>query len=366
MYVVEMEQPGDMSSCGTSLSPSQVNSTANVTTLVLAVFVTAVSLAIAAFGGWQRGGTFAEQMIDVALAAVAVLFVHLMPSQWRALGLTARVIAGVLWLLGLVVVVSGQAAFILLSQQRAGNIRAASVLAITMPTVKSVQDDRNLTLIAGDIVKVSTELARVQSRGCERRCSILVVRKAALTARLAALNIEADEVKRHEAEADRIAAHVERDAELRDSLRADPVASHFARSFGTTESPVMLGQAVASAVVLEGAAILAWLSVVVAPDRVVRRANRAGDSSAAAMSQPTMIDVAPIARGDDALNYPMTDARALVLSDDERVLDHIHAAVRAGRLKPTQKSIREFVGCGQKKAGDLNRLYAERFGRAIA
>ncbi|MCV9986280.1 hypothetical protein OIV52_31105, partial [Burkholderia pseudomallei] len=50
--------------------------------ITIALLATAVSLGIAAYAGGLRGGTAVQRTMIVALACVAVLYVHLIPMCW--------------------------------------------------------------------------------------------------------------------------------------------------------------------------------------------------------------------------------------------------------------------------------------------
>lgn len=330
--------------------------------LAFALLATAVSICIAAFSGGERGGTYAEQAMSIALSVVAVLYVHLAPTLLQRLGWAVRMVAIVLWFVGLVVVAYGQATFVMLAQEHAGNVRALSAPDATIQVVAAAPGVRDPLQIAQDVSRMRLALARVDANACLGACTRLKVQKTALLAKLAELNVEASEATRREAAADRAAEQLEHDNALRDRLRSDPVVSHLAKLLGTTESVLSLSLAVAVAVVLEGAAIVGWLTVRVASGRQEDRATRAATLPDTLASRDYAIAVAHVG----GIEHPPTLAGANAserLSDDTREIVRIHAAVCAGRLSPTQKAIRKFLGCGQQRAGHLNRVYAERFGR---
>ncbi|MGN6083545.1 hypothetical protein [Trinickia sp.] len=334
----------------------------NKTALAFALFTTAASIFIAVLSGGERGGTHAEQAVSIALSMVAVLFVHLAPTMLPRLGWAARMAAIVLWFVGLVVVAYGQVAFILRAQEHAGNVRALAVPNEPMQTVVAMPGVRNPLQIAQDVSKVRLALARVDAEACFDSCVQLKARKASLSAKLAVLNVEASEATRREVAADLAAEQLERGNALRDRMRSDPVVSHLAKSLGATESVLSLSFAVAMAIVLEGAAIMSWLVVGSASGRQEGYASRVDALPDVAGSAGNATDIAPAAGIERLLAMDTTNAGGS-LSDDEREIVRIHSAVSTGRLSPTQKAIRKFLGCGQQRAGHLNRVYAERFGR---
>lgn len=336
----------------------------HVVALVLAILTTSTSLGIATYAGWQRGGLLVERLMSVALGSVAVLYVHMFPMAGRPLHVPARICASAMWCVSVVVVLYGQVAFFMISHQHAGNQRASTVQVSVAP----LQQGRTLTSIAQDVVKVSTSLASANARHCEGECSNLKVRRAILMAQLTALNTEAGEAKRREVAEDRRNEQVDRNEALRATLRADPVVSAVATWLGTTESGFELMLAVASAVVLEGAAIVGWLLVSVASGRaavvsdsglvtVDSAGRRATIASSRVETVPELGAVAPdpaAAGGESSSSRPLTE--------DELLLNKIHEAVMTGQLKPTQEAIRKHLSCGQPKAGNLNRQYLVHFG----
>jgi len=363
--------------------------------IMVAVLPTTVSLGIATYAAWLRGGTLAQRLMLVGLAGVATLYVHaFLPMRWRALSVSTRVVGGLVWCFGVLVVMYGQATFIVASQWEAGNQRAASVPVTPGPEGADVPPGRSLTEIARDAARASADLALVESRRCIGDCRTLTSRKTILSAQVAALNTEADEAKRREAEEDRRNEQADRIEALRATLRASPVAALVALRLGTTEATVELAQAIACAVVLEGAAIMGWLSVSVSLRRPVGRASVASDDHQPVVSvQSVASDVTePVVRGqpvsvsdpvevvpESAL--PVADAAVVVpvgecveeqanvgplSSEDDELLTIIHKEVVDGRLKPTQKAIRDYIGRGQPEACRLRRLYVARFGRARA
>lgn len=340
-----------------------------------AVLATAASLGIATFAGWQRGGLPAERAMNIVLSCVAVLFAHLLPAGWHALGRRTRFFAFALWCVSLVVVLYGQVTFFMVSQLHAGDQRAETVPG-TVQHYMNMPPGRTLTQIAQDTANVTGDLARAKARPCLDNCPGLNVRRSALAAQLAALDTEASEAKRREAEEDRRVAEAERIEVLRAALRADPVASVVASWVHTTESRLELMLAVACAVVLEGSAVMGWTLVSVAMGRASSRESVVL-GRAAVVPEPHVVAPQPgfatidSAAGDGELAAVAvvqgitptgSDARPF-LSEDDLLLEKIHDAVLAGEVDSTQESIRKLLRCGQPKAGRLNRLYRDRFGR---
>lgn len=348
-----------------------------------ASFVTAVSLAIAAYGAWQRGGAQVEQVINIALASIAVFYLHLSPTRWNAFRPLPRAFAFALWCVSLLVILYGQVTFFMVSQHHAGDQRAATVRA-TVPQTLAKPRGRSLTEVAQAIAKVTADLARVDTSRCEDGCPRLVSLRMTLLAQLSALNTEADEAKRREADEDRLNRQIDSNERLRMTLRADPVASAVAAWLGTTESRLELLLGVAYAVVLEGAAIIGWLLVPIASSRGSgREAQAFGRDTVMPKRETVASEPATVAsrvdpttgvyaeRADDhvglASSHALLDQSSFEnrpASEDDLLLEKIHEAVLAERLKPTQAGIRTFLCCGQQRAGRLKRQYLARLANA--
>ncbi|MCW0022744.1 hypothetical protein [Burkholderia pseudomallei] len=341
--------------------------------MVGASSATAVSLGIATYAGWLRGGLPVERTMNIALGIVAVLYVHLLPMGWRTLRISTRVCAFVLWGVSLVVVLYAQLTFFMVSQQHAGEKRAASASANVTPASPKLPPARALTEVTREAARVSADMARTEARRCVGDCPALKTRETILAAQLAALKTEADEAKRHEIEEDRLNDQADRN----EALRADPVASVVALWLGTTEALLELLAAFSYAIVLEGAAIIGWLMVSVAPGRAVGRATIVSDRGSMALDDEALAlgyDIAARSRATPADNdaagasggdVPASEgAGSPATFEYDVLLQEIHKAVAAGRLKPTQAAIRGFLKCGQSKAGKLKRDYVLRFGGA--
>lgn len=315
--------------------------------IALATGATLASLGIAIFVGWQSGGMLIERIMRVALIGVAVLVVHWLPLGWSTFRGISQLCAFALWIVATAVVLFGQVTFFMISQRHAGDLRAAMIPAHVVPTNVDLHPVRSRTEIAREAAKLSADLARSQIQHCAGDCPTLRVRRAHLAAKISALGVEAHEAMRREASEDWRNSQAERDDDRREALRADPVAFPVASWLGTTERRLELIIGFASAVVLEGAAILGWTFVAVAWGRDAGRSVIVRDYAHGAPEPDPATEGEP--------------SRA-VMSEEDQLLDRIRTAVVADKLKPTQNSIRNFLRCGQPKAGKLNRLYLEKFG----
>ncbi|WP_322035461.1 hypothetical protein [Burkholderia cenocepacia] len=343
------------------------------------MFATIVSIAIAMYAGWYRGGLTVERAMSISIGCVAVLYVHMLPSVRQALAGRARLFAFLLWGVGLIVVLYGQVTFVLVSRQHAGDQRVAMAPTITQPFLRVTSPRRTLTEIAREASKAKVDLARVEARSCVGDCQWLKVRRTILETQLATLETEAGEARRHQGEEDRHNRLVDQEAASRAALRVDPVASEVATWLGTTEGRLELMLALACSVVLEGAAITGWMLVLVRSSRTNDRAavmagrldeslgQRGGapESRAATSDRLGAIADREFVLKDGAKIADGAATRGEYSEGDLHLLQEIHAAVVAGRLKPTQAAIRGLLRCGQSKAGRLKRAYLARFGETL-
>ncbi|WP_175786910.1 hypothetical protein [Burkholderia anthina] len=340
-----------------------------------ATAATAVSITIAMYAGWHRGGSVVERIMSIAMGCVAVAYVHLLPMGRRLLNGPVRLLGFALWCIGMIVVLYGQITFVLIARQHAGDQRAAMIPTTAPLSRREMLHERTLTEIERDGAKAKVDLARVEARSCVGDCQRLKIRRTILATQITTLETEAGEVRRHEAEEDRRRELADREAALRMAARADPVARQVAPWFGTTEGRLELLLAVACSVVLEGAAITGWMLVPVVSSRgrgcdvVVFNRNEQPPEQMAVASESEFATSGrerPVADRErvstDSGMIADEDVTVGECSDDDlHLLQEIHKAVVAGHLRPTQAAIRQYLRCGQPRAGYLNRQYVARF-----
>lgn len=363
-----------------------------ILTTTVALVATSVSLGMAMSAGWHLGGLFYERAMYVALFGVVVLYVHLLPTFRLMLSGPARTVATALWCGALMVVFYGQVMFFLISQQHAGNIRAASVPAINVQDRLASRRGRGLAEITQDSARLTADLVRTKMRRCIANCPTVKARAAIIEAQLAALKTEAEEAKRREADEDRWNKALDRDESLRAALRDNSVALQIASWFGTTEKNVEFLHALLSAVVLEGAAIVTWM--LAAGEREHRASSVSsganhhslapltrGGSSTIAQSHDIVVaaskSIAPAIKPVGELETPLgsskanfvastsnaekcTDSATKRESELENLVAQLERDIAAGLLRPTQEKIRRHLRCSQKKAAELRRLLALR------
>jgi hypothetical protein len=262
--------------------------------------------------------------------------------------------------------VYGHSTFFLLAQAHAGEGRAA---AMPSPTMSS---GVTLTAIMEERAVVTAQLAAVELHRCVRDCPGTRARRMTLAAKLDALNAEADDVRRINAEQDRIVAQ-------RDALLADPVTSRIATLLSLPLARVDLISSLMFAAVLEGVACLLWSvslrpPAAPAPVAAVTVPTPPSIAEASVVAAMTPLAVTPVTTGrDEAIsrNGNATDRRGGVvdsraphnstdapLPESSPADDDVAILIRdvaAGRVRPTVADIRRHLGCSQARAAALRR-----------
>ncbi|OJA51102.1 hypothetical protein [Burkholderia ubonensis] len=346
-------------------------------TLALAALATTTALSLSVLSGWQRGGTLPERFIWIAIGVVLVTSAHLLPALIRDAPIPVRGVGSVLWGACLLTACYGHAVFFAFAQQHAGEQRASTVQAISVPSPV-----RGLTTVMAERAAVTAQLASANARYCVGNCVTLESRRTALAARLDALNAEADDVRRQQATTDRVTVQ-------RDSLLVDPVTSRLAALLRTTTVRVDLLTGLAFAAVLEGVACLLWsialrsplpkplpvvtgeVSPAVTVTRAVTEPVVAAVADAAGMTQPVVMPVTASHDDGTVSRNPVTPShdsttRSHAPRDDPiaplpvaaPIDDHLSRLVRdvaAGLVRPTVADIRRHLGCSQARAAELRR-----------
>ncbi|HDR8993800.1 hypothetical protein [Burkholderia cepacia] len=323
---------------------------------VLAFSATATALCLSLLAGWQRGGTWPERLMWIAIGMVLVTSAHLLPSLIRDASLRVRVVGGLLWAACLATACYGHAVFFIFAQQHAGERRAS---AISVAPLRSPA--RGLTAVMAERATVTAQLAAANARYCIGNCATLDARRVTLTARLDALNAEASDARRIEAAHDRVMTR-------RDALLADPVTSRLAALFGTTTARLDLLAGLMFAAILEGVACLLWW--VVLPSSLVSATASVATGTASPDVPPvtTVTDMtlsvgasvsSNRAQDADSCNSdtPVTRQPDAPSRDDE--VARLARDISAGLVRPTVADIRLHLGCSQAKALALRRRLAE-------
>lgn len=354
--------------------------------VVLAVGATGTALCLSVLAGWQRGGSLSERLVWVAIGVVLVVSAHLLPSLIRDAPIAVRSVGSLLWGACLATACYGHVVFFVLAQQHAGEQRAA-----TMASVGVAPAGRSLTVVMAERSNVTRQLAIAQAQRCPRDCPTLEARRVTLTARLDALNAEADDVRRQQTTDDQVTVQ-------RDALLADPVTARLSALLGTTVSRVDVLSGLLFAAVLEGVACLMWTvalrsSPLPAPGAVVTHATPSTVSPVVTVTEttPTTVmtvrmvtattpdpvmavkldgDDGPVSRESVTPNHgsptgihaprddPVTPSRGIESTDED--VTRLAQDVTAGHVRPTVADIRRHLGCSQARAAALRRQLALR------
>lgn len=321
---------------------------------MLAIAATGTAIFMSVLAGWQRGGRLSERLVWCAISVVLVLCAHLVPALCRDASAVVRYIGGGLWAACMIAVACGHATFFLLSQQHAGERRADSIAVVVSSAGRAAPPGRSLTAIAAEQATFKAALGAVSGQSCSRGCAALHAKRIALSARLDALDVEADEAKRWERDEDRTVAQADRMTTLRDAMRDDPVTTRLAALARMTPEKTNLLLALAFAIELEGMACLCWYVA-------LRLRNSQGASASFAVTQEVARSVsashAAVTLSDMTLGEPNT-AHAPNTEIDGSLLQ-LRRDVAAGRIRATVADIRRHLGCSQAKAAALRRQIGE-------
>lgn len=329
------------------------------TALALAVVATTTALSLSILAGWQRGGSFLERLVWIAVGLVLVTSAHLLPALLRESSVPVRVTGSVLWGACLMTACIGHAVFFVTSQQHAGELRVSA-----FPTAPVQTSGRSLTNVMAERAVATAQLATVNARYCTGICATLEARRTTLAAKVDALNAEADDIRRQQADDDRITAR-------RDALRADPVASRLAALLDVPGSRIDLLFGSLFAAVLEGVACLLW-AVALRPSSLpaatgARTPEVATVRGSVDTTPPTITAVANAphpAVTPVTVSHPEgapgreTLAASPPSSASDPVDNHLTQLVRDianGLVRPTVADIRRHLGCSQARAVALRR-----------
>jgi hypothetical protein len=334
----------------------------NKAPLLLAVFATLVAVGLSAVAGMERGGTLIEQLLWVLVAVMMVLACHFLPALCRQASVSLKWAAIVIWLCVAAVVVYGHATFFLVAQQHAGTARAAILVPTSDDaiTVDLLSKTRSRVTIADDRATLVTHLTRATSPST----------KVALEARIAALDIKAEEARRQENALDQQVAERIRTAARRDTIEQDPVTSRIAALLSSDVGHVDLVLSLLSAGTLEGVACLCWLLVFTQESRQVTRTVK---SAASPQTLPINASSGTVTDGVGPEEFkvggvteiePCLSTQAVTIvtvpapttvgtnTDD---LQQLADAIAHGKLKQTVAGIRVHLGCSQSRALMLRR-----------
>ncbi len=264
----------------------------------IAIFVTSTAVTMTAIAAWDRGGTFADKAVLVAMSVVIVVAVHLLPAMSR------RPVTWLVWTGCLVGAIYGHLTFFTNSAQRAADNRAQqSALAVGTQRQIDTAKDALSRITARPVTIVTAELAVTEDRR-ER----------------SALRAEIAEGKRAQMLLDDL-TRLQAVSTTAQIPVTDPVTARLAQVTGWNESQVAVAIGLTFSILLELIGALLWYE---------------------AMKRTTVI--APLSNGVTCVTPPVTD-----------IVTMLREAVTAGKCKKNVRGIREFLGCSQAQAMELRR-----------
>ncbi|QKO20779.1 hypothetical protein [Rhodoferax sp. BAB1] len=305
--------------------------------VTLALVATALSVAISVMSS-EGAGTLSQQPLPL-VGVLAVIFAHLLPALSREAGPWVRVLSWGVWVACMAFVGYVHTAFFLSSQYKAGERRSDTVTQ----AVTTQKPARTVSAILEEKVRVTSALQWAGALDCRDDCDRRRSRVAPLTARIQALEAEAEEARRWQAEQDRLQV-------LKHAQQVDPATAKLAQSLNVTEGDVSLVMGIVLAVVLDGSALVLWSLVFRRRDSM--QPPMIADETAAV----TLVvkDVGKLAEVDPEA------AKALQPSKIDQLVARVRPEIEAGKLKGTVTSIRQSLGCAQSMASQVRQaLIAE-------
>jgi len=357
----------------------------------LSVLATCTSAWISTVAGWERGGQTTERVAWIFVGLVLLVSAHLIPALSRDTALPLRLTSLLLWAVAMVATGYTHATFFIAAQEHAGEARASQIVVPASVVQSEAGIGRSLAQIAIERAQVERELAFATAQQCRDKCTVLTVRRAALSARLTALNIEVDEAKRQERSADEAAADRQHVAQLKTSALADPVTYRLAALMHVHTGTVDLGIALSFGWLLEGVACLGWLlalprkrqddwdgrsvttggceTLLKESNVIASKSNVPHDPSNAHADESNEANILG-----DTLTLGASNAVALAGHDDSENrrgegssgtggvqsgiapdLRRLLSAIERGETRRTVKDIRRYLKCSQEKAQSLRR-----------
>ncbi|RZF26074.1 hypothetical protein EVC45_29940 [Paraburkholderia sp. UYCP14C] len=376
--------PVDVSRAATVLrAPVRGASSPKWCAAALAMAATGTSACVSFLASWERGGQFSERLVWVGVGLVLLLGAHLLPALARSAPMMLRVPALMLWVLSMVATGYGHATFFMQAQRHAGELRAAAVDARASIATSPVSSGPDLTTIAIERARVTTELASATARKCVDRCTTQTLRRVALSSRLDALNTALEEARRRERADDKLSVVRDRQAVLRADAMSDPVTGRVALLLGTSTDTINLVVGLGFGAVLECIACLGWLLALhgapITDTPSTTNSNAAvvaGNLAHGAGNDGMSVLADGVPAGNRAIpvnNGSVASGRSdgqLARDQDQTVtmmvaktvsadLAMLATEVAAGRTRATVAEIRKLFRCSQGRAMALRRQFAE-------
>lgn len=266
--------------------------------IVLASLATLTAASMAAVAAWDRGGTWEDKALLIALSVSIVAAVHLLPAISR------RPAMWLLWAGCLLGTMYGHLTFFTHASLRAASERASHTARAegTAKQINAAQDALS-AITARPVAEVAAQLA---STGGWRERS--------------ALRAELTEAKRAATLRDELVRLQGMETEAEATGEMDPVISRLAAVTSSTEASISLAVGLGFSLLLELVGALLWWEALRKPEVAAGIANT------------------------QTITEPKPDEFA-----------DMRAAIDAGTLKPTVSGIRVYLGCSQARAMEVRR-----------
>ena len=281
----------------------------NILTITLAISLTSTAIAMAVVSGLDRGGTAFDQALFIAIAVSVTVLSHLLPA------LSKSKLVLVVWGGCLLATIFGQMVYFTHAAERASVARVEKTqfsdrLRSLESQIPDATASRN-SIIARPLAVV----ARDYANETEHRPRV-------------ALKFELEEAKRKIALENLIAnltaaMTTERDAE-HDSVSRDSLISLLSSWCGVSSETLSLIVSMTFSILIELAGTTLWYEL------LHKRNDKPGESQV-----------------------------KQVVSPDEELIAKLQQAVANGECKRTQNSIRQYLGCSQRRAGEFNKLLSK-------
>lgn len=286
-------------------------------TAAFAIMLTATAVSMAAAAAMDRGGSFADKTLLMVLASLVAGLVHLLPA------LTRNRLAWLLWFGCFVATLYGHLTFFTNAQTRAGEAHAQNSMVATDidKQILTVTRERD-SIVARPITIVMRDLASTQDWKAKQvlRNELAEARRSiTLTEHIIALD---DEAKK---------SHV--------TQSNDRVTALLSGVTGSNAAEISLGVGLFFAVLIDIAGAMLWREVIASRDEKPP------------IALPIIAVTAPHPAKSETVEVPAPEA----LSETDKTLRDLQAAIENGICKPTVSSIRAFVGCGQARASELRK-----------
>lgn len=290
-------------------------------TILAALAVTALAVAMAWASSMQRASARQDQLLLAALSVVIVAAVHLLPGLLR--GRHALVVWPV-WLMCLVLAAFGHASWFYLSAESAAEVRQAGSAAARAAAQERADIEQVLrTIKARPLATVAAQLARTTDPDRREALALELAearRAAGLRDRLIAVSVNASGNAGNTA------------------TRRETVGNAVATRRVTVGRPDMtMVMSVVAAVVIELLGALLWSAALSCDDDAEVDVQQVVNALAPIMSRPTQAAGA-------------VDGTA----EADEVAD-LRAAIAQGRCRDSVRGIREYMGCRMETATRLKR-----------